>query len=346
MKRLMILLLISLLLCGCITAQTPQSKPKTEGAKVIVTDVPTLMNEIATAKPQKNDPQPQADAVTRPPALTVSAGERSVTASLSTYSWVYDNSDGTATGIDADGLHPLEAEPYMEPLPLGDAETITLSFAPDCTLIDVSIRAWDESLLGDFQNDEAFYRPVWMRDGDTITIKPIGSAVYEVYATFTGAGRGSAYYAVWTTDGKTAYAVPFTSETIRIGWAEHYETEPVLPVRDAETLRSLLEPHFIPDDGGIDERNTALQNAIDAYDEAFFAEHDLLVLREIAGSGSVRFETLYVGKDAAGLSVTVCITVPEVGTADMGAWLLLVSLPKGLVNSADDVCVHTVTEPA
>ena len=64
----------------------------------------------------------------KPPALTVGAGEREVSATLGTYSWTWPNGDGTDTGVEADGMHPLDMLDYMTPLFPGDAGTVTLRF--------------------------------------------------------------------------------------------------------------------------------------------------------------------------------------------------------------------------
>ena len=48
--------------------------------------------------------------VTEPPELVVVCGEEQVTALRGTYSWMYNNEDGTSTGVEADSAHPLECK--------------------------------------------------------------------------------------------------------------------------------------------------------------------------------------------------------------------------------------------
>ena len=76
---------------------------------------------------------------------------------------------------------------------------------------------------------------------------------------------------------------------------------------------------------------TAQGGALPDREEAFFADRELLVLLFQSGSGSISLEVTRVLQSSSGVTVVVRRTVPEVCTADMAAWLLLVELPAGTV---------------
>lgn len=59
---------------------------------------------------------PNDTVLKEPPALTVVCGDKTVEALRGTTSWMYQNEDGTSTGIESDSMHPLQAKEYMTPL--------------------------------------------------------------------------------------------------------------------------------------------------------------------------------------------------------------------------------------
>ncbi len=79
-----------------------------------------------------------SEKLTAPPPLTLIVSEESFEALTGTSSWWYDNGDGTQTSIEADSLHPLNAQELMPILPT-DAERVTLDFP---TLPDVITAAF------------------------------------------------------------------------------------------------------------------------------------------------------------------------------------------------------------
>lgn len=73
------------------------------------------------------------------------------------------------------------------------------------------------------------------------------------------------------------------------------------------------------------------QEGLEAYDEAYFADHALLLIIETVGSGSVQVEldAIYVDGDTA--TVVLSHELPgDAGTADMATWLLWVEVDAGL----------------
>jgi hypothetical protein len=120
----------------------------------------------------------------KPPELIVSSSstDNEVVAVLGTYSWFYDNEDGTATGIEADSDIPPRLVDYQEkPLKTKLDSEVQLKFARTPQKIKVNI--WNESQMVRGVNVE----------GSTFKVVEKGDIVYEIYATWH---QGSAHYAV------------------------------------------------------------------------------------------------------------------------------------------------------
>lgn len=130
--------------------------------------------------------------LTEPPALTVSAGGASVEALRGTYTWNYDNGDGSWTGVTADSLHPLDEQALAwTPVLETDAAEAVLAFGADPAAVDV--RCWSDDCRGD---TDAESRAVSV-DGRTIPLE--AGCIYEVHAEWTEARYGGdAYYAFAT----------------------------------------------------------------------------------------------------------------------------------------------------
>lgn len=126
------------------------------------------------------------------PNLTVTTDGGVLTLSAGTASWNYDNGDGTATGYEADGVHPLEAKKYLASLPVGGTAAVTCSFAqPDA----ITVRCWSTEYWGNY-DAEAEAIPV--TDG-SFPLKDT-PCIYEIFAqwTTTQGCRGNGYYAFYT----------------------------------------------------------------------------------------------------------------------------------------------------
>lgn len=74
-----------------------------------------------------------------------------------------------------------------------------------------------------------------------------------------------------------------------------------------------------------------LTEAAADYDDAFFADHTLLLLLQETATGSVR-HAVYQSESADTLNVTVSVTAPEYATDDMAQWFLLVPLERVAVD--------------
>ena len=62
---------------------------------------------------QETMQQPKDLRIEGPPDLLVTCGEEQIVALEGTYSWYYQNEDGTRTGVDADYMHALQRKESM-----------------------------------------------------------------------------------------------------------------------------------------------------------------------------------------------------------------------------------------
>lgn len=170
MKRMLIWLAALLLLAGCRTGGREGSKAPN-----------------GLTRPEK------------PPALTVGAGEREVLATLGTYSWAWPNGDGTSTGVEVDGMHPLDMLDYMTPLFPGDAGKVTLCFDLQGLDLDkLTVRRWPMAAAGDSDKYERDFELLpFTAAGDRVTVDlpDEDGGIFEVHAYFTGESHGDGYYA-------------------------------------------------------------------------------------------------------------------------------------------------------
>ncbi|MDN4608554.1 membrane lipoprotein lipid attachment site-containing protein [Sporosarcina highlanderae] len=118
----------------------------------------------------------------KPPELIVSSNGNEVVAVLGTYSWSYDNGDGTFKGIEADSFGTTEiVKLQSHPLKTKLGSEVVLEFTR--TPKEIKVTIWD--------NNQAL-RELEV-EGNTFTTDEKGNIVYEVYATWD---QGSAHYAV------------------------------------------------------------------------------------------------------------------------------------------------------
>ena len=117
-----------------------------------------------------------------------------------------------------------------------------------------------------------------------------------------------------------------------------------LPVKldfEAETVRyhdSTLpaETMVFRSRGALTEKLGALGEALDKYDDAFFADKALIVLPRKEPSGSNRLEVQsLIDKGNGQYEVNVAEHVPTMGTDDIGYWYILIGIDKGIPEDAD-----------
>ncbi len=75
------------------------------------------------------------------------------------------------------------------------------------------------------------------------------------------------------------------------------------------------------------------------YNEAFFGDYDLVLIPRVGNSGSVR-HTAKVLEENGRVVVDVTAEVPEIGTADMASWFILVPVPKDMVKDGTPVAAR------
>ena len=150
--------------------------------------------------------------IKEPPELVVRCGEAQVTALKGTFSWRYNNRDGTVTGIEADGIHPLDCHELMPDMHLDssiDALKSHLQFAiePD----EIEVRYWSTDCWNKPSEKshelEVQVIEVDFVDGSYSTdhiVKLLdGNYIYEVIARWNRSEEygGTAYYSFYTVMG-------------------------------------------------------------------------------------------------------------------------------------------------
>ena len=131
-----------------------------------------------------------------PPALAVRSGQI-IGGLLGTYSWGYQNDDGTSTLVEVDSAHPLDCEDLLlsQWIDYETTETTaTLYFdeEPDEILY---VRCWSDEHWSDLTADSEAV----VVNGNEIELKP-GGYIYEVQARWDGEGDyggGTAYYSFY-----------------------------------------------------------------------------------------------------------------------------------------------------
>ena len=135
--------------------------------------------------------------------------------------------------------------------------------------------------------------------------------------------------------GNTEDVVQLRLLNVRPDWISGFETDNGTYLL-ADSVVSLLD--------GLSRRGVdASKLDLKFFDNAFFAEYRLVVIPRRTSSGSVRFGA-QVEKTADGVKITPVGTMPEVGTADMADWLILV--PLSIAQYPGTVTVENAKQPA
>ena len=127
-----------------------------------------------------------------PPTLYVSNGKKAIDASYGTYSWFFDNEDGTGSSINADGSHPLDYKDHIQAIKVTKKTTLTLNFEEAPTSITVKRYNFNTSDYGSY--DEITV------NGNSIEAEA-GEYLYEVIAKWNNNSKpygGTVYYAFRT----------------------------------------------------------------------------------------------------------------------------------------------------
>lgn len=188
MKKLLVCLIVLLLFCGC--AKGVESCPATEEPEKMEAGAPLTPVEGHYEAPETDPAIEEVDIILEEPCgLQIANGSRIGDTMGGTFSWWYDNGDGSATGIEACGMHPLDAREDM-PVLVMDGTEAELLFGPE-EPDRVTVRGWSVSEWGNYEA-EAEEIPV---DGMTFELKNEGF-VYEVEAVWEQYTKwgGTAYY--------------------------------------------------------------------------------------------------------------------------------------------------------
>lgn len=130
-------------------------------------------------------------------------------ASKGTYSWTYDNGDGTMSGICVDSSHPLEWQEFLVPLTTAD-DTVELYF--DVQPQEFTVRCWSDVYWGQVDAKEEKVSV----EGNTLELKE-GRYIYEVVATWTGenlAAEGTVYYGFYVIRDDHNHELAATPQTV------------------------------------------------------------------------------------------------------------------------------------
>ena len=115
-----------------------------------------------------------------------------IVANIGTYSWIYDNGNGTWMGVEADSSHPLEWQEFLVPMTTSD-DTVELYF--DVQPQEVSVRCWSDEYWGKVEAEE---ENVTLSE-NTLKLKD-GGYIYEVVAKWRDdnlAAEGTVHYAFY-----------------------------------------------------------------------------------------------------------------------------------------------------
>lgn len=203
MKKIIFILLSIMLLSGC-QSNPNSTKPQTfsyNPEQYTTENIGEDENHYLVQSPSDLEKPVSESILTEPPILTISTLNGSVEALRGTTSWLYDNGDGTWTGIESDSMHPLDSntKQYMPTLLI--ASTSHSSKKPveavlqfDVTPDEVSIHCWSDEHWG---HPFAKSEDILINDF-SIELKNSGY-IYEIIAHWNSSEkyRGTAYYSFY-----------------------------------------------------------------------------------------------------------------------------------------------------
>ena len=129
----------------------------------------------------------------RPPEMqlqyTIDGQPHSVSVLPGTCSWMYDNDDGTSSGIEADSFGPLDSVEHMPKIEkTANLKELRINFTltPD----SYTVRCWHDIHIGDYDAYEQ-YETVNVSDNTVALSDDVKGYIYETYAKWP---QGNAYY--------------------------------------------------------------------------------------------------------------------------------------------------------
>ena len=133
------------------------------------------------------------------------------------------------------------------------------------------------------------------------------------------------------TDGGSEFIanLALNAETLLLSSVRHL---PVFTIDSPEALAQFLEEggEYFQFDVAYGGNESFSENAA-RYDDAFFADKLLLIAYVQESSGSTGHEVSGVAAEDGVLTMTVRQDIPEMGTADMADWFILLELPRSAV---------------
>ena len=175
MKKILAILLTVILIFAMSACQSQISCP--------AADEPDQINAPGSSGASKPTSK-------EPPVLKIldSTGT-GIEANTGTYTWTYDNGDGTQSGVCADSSHPLEWQEFLIPMTTADG-TVELNFAVQPQ--EFTICCWSDACWGQVDAKEESVTI----SGNKLELKD-GGYIYEVVAKWTGenlAAEGTVHY--------------------------------------------------------------------------------------------------------------------------------------------------------
>jgi len=127
-------------------------------------------------------------------------------------------------------------------------------------------------------------------------------------------------------------AIDWKAAYYRIGWRDDIEgTARIRSVKELREYYDKTQPEDI--NGIIDE---VFFND-EQYNDVFFAEHLLFLITASEGSGSVRHKVTSLSEDGGVLRVHIDKLIPEIGTADMAGWIIVIEADRSFLETEIDV---------
>lgn len=145
-------------------------------------------------------------------------------------------------------------------------------------------------------------------------------------------------------------APAFTARYIRTNGYQDGVSYPVVTLidsRDAldryyETYRDLYD--LSSRENAYADTGVGFADVIEAYDDAWFGTHQLLIVLLEEGSGSVRHTVTGISSDPEPV-VEIVRLIPEIGTADMAEWHVLIETDRVFDPAAEFTVRFTAMEP-
>jgi len=133
----------------------------------------------------------------------------------------------------------------------------------------------------------------------------------------------------------------FTARSIRTDGGREDTAYPFITV-----LRSRRElEDYCAAQQGLFDLGSGFMEACEAYDEAYFARQDLVLICLEETSGSISHRVTQVREDADGWCITVARQIPREGTDDMAQWHILLEIEMGKgIQPEDPVHLHLTKE--